>query len=163
MLSILSRIYFPPALYYRRAMQAINHLELLGDIPSTPSVPKIKQGIVARGDMGFRELVHVLREKRIYNGQVDEIVLGEVNIDSGLRTGKISLTPTKMRFLGVKNGDSEITLIREQWDIHRITRNLADWVLEITRNKISIWIIIILALYLITSITLVLITNLAAK
>ncbi|GAG41837.1 unnamed protein product, partial [marine sediment metagenome] len=94
---------------------------------------------------------------------VDEIVLREVNIDSGLRTEKISLTPTKMRFLGVINGDSEIELLREQWDIHRITRNLADWVLEITRSKIAIWIFIILALYLVTSIALVLITNLPAK
>jgi len=144
-------------------MQAIDHLELLSDTPSTPFASNKKQGIVAGDDIGFRELVHVLREKRIYSGQVDEIVLGEVNIDSGLRTEKISLTPTKMRFLGVINGDSEIELLREQWDIHRITRNLADWVLEITRSKIAIWIFIILALYLVTSIALVLITNLPAK
>ena len=156
LLSIMSRIYIPPARYYRRAMQAIDHLELLSDAPED----KIKQGIVAGGDIGFEELVHVLKEKRIYNGQVDEIVLGQHDIRSGLATGGTFITPTKKRFLGVINGDSEIMLVEEQWDIQRITSNLADWVLEITRNKVSMWVIIILVLYLVASITSVIITNL---
>ena len=75
-----------------------------------------------------------------------------------MRWGDIPLTPQKMRFLCLIQNGEEQYVLQEQEDIYRITRNLRDWAMEITRNSTATWIIVLLALYLIAGISLVMIT-----
>ena len=157
-LKLLFYLHFRPARFYLNAMRAIGRLEALNDEPSIPSASHIRQGIIGASDVGFKELTRILKENRILSGQVEEIILGEVDIGGGMSMGNIPLTPQKMRFLGLIQNSEQKVVLQEQWDIYRITRNLRDWAMEITRNSVAIWIIVLLALYLIAGITLVIIT-----
>lgn len=151
-LKLLYYLHFQPARFYFNAMRAIERLEALSDTPLEPLTGPIKQGIINYSDVGFRELTEILRENRVLKGNIDEIVLGEENINSGMRVGNTPLTPTKRRFLGLIKGNEQEEVLSEQWDIYRITRNLKDWALEITRNRVANWIIGLITFYLIASI-----------
>jgi hypothetical protein len=162
-LKVFYYLHFPPARFYFNAMQAIEKLEALSYKPLSPANGDLKQGVITVSDIGFRELMEILRQKRKVMGEVEEIVLGEISFKTGLRLTtssstfkNISLTPNKMRFLGLIQRGSEIVVQREQFDVGMITRNLKEWALEITRNRVANWILGILAIYLIASLYLVL-------
>jgi hypothetical protein len=160
MLKVLSYTYFPPAKFYLNAMKAIERLEALSDKPSTPESGQLKQGITGSSDVGFRELVEILRENRMLNdnNEVEEIILGEIKIASGLYQYNIPLTSERARFLGVIQKGEQILVQQEQFDPSRITRDLKDSAERIARKRVANWIIVILALHLIASISLAIIT-----
>jgi hypothetical protein len=162
MLKLLSYFHFPPARFYYNAIRAIERLEALNDIPSTPSRKGFKQGIINSSDMGFKELTKILQKNRMLIGEADEIILGEVDIGGGISTGSgtgfIPLTPQKVRFLGIIQKGEQIELQKEQFDPSRITRDLMNQAEEITRKSVGNYLVGLVFLYMIAGIYLVITT-----
>ena len=157
-LKVLSYFRFPPARFFSNAMQGIEKLEALGDATSG----QIKQGTVNSSDVGYSELAEILRENRMISGTLDAVISEEVQIRAGASTiigrRNIPLTPQRQRLLSLLQNGQQIILEQEQFDPSRITRNLKNWAEEITRNRVANWILIIIALYLIATIVLIIIT-----
>ena len=149
---------FPPARFYFNAMRAIEKLATLSYTSPSSVKGDLKQGVIGVSDIGFKELLEILQQKRMINGEVEEIVLGEITLDTELKLTsdsptfkEIPITPGKMMFLGVIQKGKEVVVQQEQFDVNRITQNLKDWVEEITRNRVANWIFGVLVIYLIAS------------
>jgi hypothetical protein len=161
MLKVFYHLHFPPARFYFNAMLAIERLEGLDNISETKSKQVLKQGIIRKTEIGFKELTEILRENRMLNkGEVDEIILGELHLDeSGLYetdedkilNGDLRLTPDKIEFLAIIQGGKRTVLQRET-NPSRIIQKLQALAQEITRDRVANWILSVLALYLIVSI-----------
>ena len=155
MLKLLSHLHFQPARFYFNALQAIDRLEALGGTTSTLASGQFKRGIVGSSDIGFRELIEILRENRTFMGEVEEIVLGELRILGGTYQDNIPLTPQRFRILMViQKGEKEL-LYQERFDPNRITRNLRIQAEEITRKRIGSYLVALIFLYMIAGIYLV--------
>ena len=161
-LKVFFYLHFPPARFYFNAMQAIEKLEALDNTSQITPGQWLKQGVVRASDIGFKELTKILQENRMLSDEAEEIILGEYHLDesgmyeedeAGVLNGDMRLTPEKIRLLILIQKGKRIVLQREL-DPSRITRNLKDWVQEITRNHVANWILVVLALYLIASICL---------
>ena len=101
-----SRIYFPPSRFSVNAMKAIEKLQALGETWSD-SKGEIKFGSVQPNDIGFVELVKVLKENKVWEGEIQRIML--VENAAALTVGNYS--PKVVRALVVK-GDGKQEILR---------------------------------------------------
>jgi hypothetical protein len=154
MLKVLFHLHFSPARFYFNVMRAIERLEALGEKGVDQQGKELKTGSVPLGDTGFCELVKVLKENRMVEGEVQRVSLVEDTASIGI--GNIS--PEIVRFLVVvSDGKTEI-LRTDPFDPTKVIRELKDWAEAITRKRVARWLVVLILLYMIAGIYLVLTT-----
>jgi len=126
-------------------MQSIEKLEKLSD---EQVQGQYSLGIVTKSDVGFQELVKILREKGMLQSNVEGIWLMEKDIRSGIKVGSMPITPQKSRSLILVEGENKRVFLEEQFDPTRTTRDLRDAVEDITRKHLAYWMLAVIALWL---------------
>ncbi len=154
MLKLLSYLHFCPARFYFNVTQAIERLEALGEKGVDAKGKEIKFGIIRPNDVGFVELVQVLKENKVWGGETQSVML--VENEAALTVGDYS---TKVvRALVVRGNSKQEILQTNPFDPTQPIRELKDWAEAITRKRVARWLVILILLYMIAGIYLVLTT-----
>ena len=139
-----SRICFPPSKFFVNAMKAIEKLQALGEKEVASNGKEIKFGSVQPNDVGFVELVKVLKENKMWEGEIQRIML--VENESPLKVGDYS--PEIVRVLVVRDSGKQEILRTDPFDPAKAIRDLKDWAEAITRKRLANWIVILVAIWL---------------
>lgn len=158
MLRFLFHLRFPPARFYCNALKAIERLEALGK-EVTDKDKEHRFGTVKQGDVGFGELTEVLTEKRILQGEVQEIRLIEEESAFTVGSDLFDATSHKIvRYLVLLRNGKQEPLPYNPSDPTQATRELKYWTDEITRKRVGNYLIVLILLYMAAGIYLVIIT-----
>ena len=151
MFKFLSYLGFGPARFFVNAMKAIEKIETLNEEGTDPKGEKFKFGTVKQGDIGFGELIQVLREKKMLKGEAQEIQLIEeisgITVGSDLFNSATSHEIVRFLVL-LRNGKGE-PLPFNPFDPTQATRELKDWTEAIARRKLAGWILVLVAIWFI--------------
>jgi hypothetical protein len=141
-----SKVRFPSSRFYINVLNALDKLESLSETEKYENVDKeYKYGSVQRGDMGFDELVKILKENNMAKGEIQKISLLEV--EQGLIIGDVF--PKIARYLEVeKHGGIKETIRTDPFDPAKPIRELKEAAEAITRRQLVSWIITLVVIWL---------------
>lgn len=140
-----ARMYFPSSKFYVNALKAIEKLQALGEREVDSKGKEIVFGSVGSNEVGFAELVEVLKENKVWEGEIRRIML--VENPAALTVGNYS--PEVVRALVVTEADRQEILKTDPFEPTKPIRDLKDWTEAITRKRLAGWIVALVAVWLV--------------
>lgn len=134
---------FPPLRFLANALEGLSKLEALGEKvvdKKGNEVTTQKQGIVQRGDVGFKQLLKVIGENTLRKDECDSIVLVQ---DSA--SVKIGDSSDIIRFIVLMKDKEEERLPFHPFDPDKPIRDLRNWIEDSFRKRLAYWTLIMIA------------------
>jgi hypothetical protein len=140
--------YIPIIRFLLRANQGIKKLKSLNDLRAKDQ----RMGILSEGEVGFQELVNVIKDNTILNEPIKLIRLEEHK--AGVLIGNIS--PDVVRVLIIVQGDTvksmKTTIIKtDPFEPDKPVSELRRWVEDVYRKKLAVLSIVLIALWLVSN------------
>jgi len=140
---------FPPARFLANALERLDKLKALDEKVIDEKGNKVttqKQGEVHRGDVGFKQLLKVIRENTLSKGECHSITL--VEDSAGVRVGDSS---DIIRFIVLRKGKEEERLPFHPFDPDKSIRDLRNWVEDGFRKQLAYWMMGLLVMWLLAN------------
>lgn len=134
---------FPPMRFLANALEGLGKLEALDAKvvdEKGNEVTTQKQGRVNRGDVGFEQLLKVIRENTLYKGEYDNITLVETS--AGVKIGD---SPDIIRIVVLIKDKEEDRLPYHPFDPDKPIRDLRNWIEDGFRKRLVYWTLIMIA------------------
>ncbi len=140
---------FPPARFLANALKGLDKLQALDEKVHDEKGNEVttqKQGVVQRGDVGFKQLLKVIRENTASKSGCHNITL--VEDSAGILVGDSS---DIIRFVLLRKGKEEERLLFHPFDPDKSMRDLRNWVEENFRKQLAYWMMGLLVVWLLAN------------
>jgi len=149
-LAILDFCFFrilPPVRFFRNVMEAISRLGNLNKLGKDEDGDELKFSVLKIGDIGFKELVTLLKKESLLSGDIDELRIIDYT-EQGLILGPS--TVGERMLVAITSGKKE-AIIHVPFDPTRPIRELKEINEKALRKAISIILIYLVFIWLILS------------